>query len=171
MKKNLILYILLVFLIAANVFFLYLYMGKSDDSMPSMPERNENFIVKELGFNDNQLKQFNEKSKGHFEAMMDLSNGIKELKDNLFGTLSDDSVNEATIDSISALICELETKKEKEIYYHFKMIRNISNDAQKKKFEIILLDALRQGDQGNRPPPPNGQDGQRPRPPHPPKNK
>ena len=171
MKKNLILYILLVFLIAANVFFLYLYMGKSDDSMPSMPERNQNFIVKELGFNENQLKQFNEKSKRHFEVMMDLSNGIKELKDNLFGTLSDDSVNEATIDSISALICEIETKKEKEIYYHFRMIRDIANDEQKEKFEGILLDALRQRDQGNRPPPPNGQDGQRPRPPHPPKNK
>ena len=63
------------------------------------------------------------------------------------------------------------TKKEKEIYYHFRMIRDIANDEQKEKFEGILLDALRQGDQGNRPPPPNGQDGQRPRPPHPPKNK
>ncbi len=171
MKKNLILYILLVFLIAANVFFLYLYMGKSNDSMPSMPERNKNFIVKELGFNASQLEQFKENSKGHFKTMMGLSNDIKELKDNLFGTLSDDSVNEAAIDSISALICEKETEKEKEIYYHFRMIRDIANDKQKEKFEGILLDALRQGDQGNRPPPPNGQDDQRPRPPHPPKNK
>ena len=46
---------------------------------------------------------------------------------------------------------------------HFKMIQNIATDKQKEKFKTILMDALRQGDQGNRPPP-NGEDGRRPPP-------
>jgi hypothetical protein len=81
--------------------------------------------------------------------------------------LSQDSINETAIDSISSLICKKETEKEKEIFNHFRMIRDIANDKQKEKFESILMDALRQGDSGNRPPPPNGD--HRPPPPEEPK--
>ncbi|WP_405576747.1 proline-rich domain-containing protein [Winogradskyella sp. Asnod2-B02-A] len=164
MKKNTILYILVAFLIVVNGFFLFNYMSKSNDNAIKGPQDNKDFIVKELGFNKTQLAEFKQRSEGHFKTMMSLSDDIKELKDNLFGTLSNEAVNETAIDSISALICEKETKKEKEIYYHFRMIREIANDKQKEKFESILLDALRQGDQGNRPPPPNGEEGHRPPP-------
>ncbi len=164
MKKNTILYVLIIFLIVVNVFFLFNYIGKHNDNNPKKPQENRDFIVKELEFNETQLAQFREKSKGHHETIMRLSDDIKELKDSLFGTLSDGAINEATIDSISTLISEKETEKEKEIFYHFKMIRDIANDKQKEKFKGILMDALRQGDKGNRPPPPNGVEGHRPPP-------
>ena len=141
-------------------------MGKTNDNRPKEPERDRNFIVKELGFNADQLEQFNKNNKGHHESTMRLSETIKGLKDTLFSTLSNDEINESTIDSISALICEKEAKKEKEIFYHFKMIRDIANEKQKLKFDKILMDALRQGDRENRPPPPNGGEAHRPPPQH-----
>lgn len=141
-------------------------MGKNNDNRPSQSQRDKNIIVKELGFNTEQLKQFNEKSKGHHETIMRLSDDVRELKDKMFGTLSNDSINKKTIDSITSLICEKETEKEKEIFYHFKMIQDISNDKQKEKFKRILMDALRQGENANRPPPPNGDEGHRPPPRH-----
>ena len=88
MKKNLILYILLVFLIVVNGFFLFNYMGNSNKNKQKGPKGPGNFIVKELGFNEDQLKQFREKSRGHHQAMMDLSDNIKNLKDELFDRLS-----------------------------------------------------------------------------------
>tara|TARA_R110002049_G_scaffold207799_3_gene378220 strand:+ start:1679 stop:2107 length:429 start_codon:yes stop_codon:yes gene_type:complete len=139
-------------------------MGKSFDNSPKRPQENRNFIVKELGFNKTQLEQFRENSEGHHEIMMRLSDDVKNLKDNLFDRLSDNSINDATIDSISSLICEKEKQKEKEIFYHFKMIQDLSNDKQKEKFKTILKDALRQGGQGNRPPPPSKGKGHRPPP-------
>jgi hypothetical protein len=164
MKKNTFLYILLIFLIAVNGFFLFNYMGMHNDDRPEGSQRDKNFIVKELGFNAKQLEAFNKKSEGHHEKMEHLTDDVRVLKDKLFGTLNNDDVNEAVIDSISALICLKETAKEKEIFYHFRMIRDIANDKQKEKFKTILMDALRQGDQGNRPPP-DGADGHRPPPP------
>lgn len=164
MKKNTFLYILLVFLIAVNGFFLFNYMGIHNNDRPEGSQRDKNFIVKELGFNAKQLEAFNKKSEGHHETMMGLSAEIRVLKDKLFSTLTDDTVKVATIDSISSLICDKETQKEKEIFYHFRMIHDVANDKQKEKFKTILMDALRQGDQGNRPPP-NGADGHRPPPP------
>jgi hypothetical protein len=167
MKKNTVLYILLLALIILNGFFLYNYLGRPGNNKPNEPQKNKDFIVKELGFNAIQLEEFNEKSKGHHEIIMRLSDNIRDLKDSLFGMLSQDSINETAIDSISSLICKKETEKEKEIFNHFRMIRDIANDKQKEKFESILMDALRQGDSGNRPPPPNGD--HRPPPPEEPK--
>ena len=103
MKKNLVLYILLVFLIAVNGFFLFNYIGKNGNNGQKGTKGPENFILKELGFNDAQLEQFREKSQGHHETMINMSDDIRDLKDELFDNLSKDSVNESTIDSITHL--------------------------------------------------------------------
>jgi hypothetical protein len=164
MKKNVILYVLLVFLIVVNGFFLFNYIGNTSGNNINEPQRNRNFIVKELGFNKAQLEEFKEKSEGHHKTMIRLSDEVKELKDVLFSKLSDDFVDESVIDSISSLICEKEKVKEKEVFYHFKMIQELSNDTQKEKFKTIIMDALRQDEQGQRPPPPRDGEGHRPPP-------
>ncbi|WP_299123766.1 hypothetical protein [uncultured Winogradskyella sp.] len=176
MKKNTILYILIIFLIVANGFFLFNYMGKSNSNRPNRHQGNKDFIVKELGFSNIQLEQVKDRSKEHHEKMRRLSDDIKALKDNLFSKLTDVGVNKVDIDSITSLIGAKQTEKEKEIFNHFKMIQDIANEEQKEKFKKILIDALQRGDVGNKPPP-NGPDGHRP-PPHqdrgrrpPPRNK
>lgn len=155
MKKNTILYILLIFLIVVNGFFLFNYMGKGNGKNQLEPQRDKDFIVKELGFNKTQLAQFRENSVGHHETIMRLNDEVKILKDELFSNLTDNSISDVAIDSISDLVCEKEKELDKEVFSHFKMIQELSNDKQKEKFKIIIMDALRQGDQGNRPPPPN----------------
>lgn len=140
-------------------------MGKSNSKIQHEPQRDKDFIVKELGFSESQIAQFKENSKEHHKTMKRISDEIKILKDELFGKLSDDSVDEATIDSISALIGEKESVKDKEVFYHFKMIQELSNAKQKEKFKAIIMDALRQGDQGNRPPRLGEGEGHRPPPP------
>lgn len=129
-------------------------------------KRNRNFIVKELNFNATQLEQFNVKSEKHHEAMKRLSHEIKALKDELFPNIFDKAINESVIDSLMSLICEKEKEQEKEIFYHFRAIQDIANDEQKEKFKMILMDALRKGNQGNRPPPPPDNDRRRPPPRH-----
>lgn len=164
MKKNTILYILLIFLIVVNAFFLFNYMGKSNAENPKKSQRDRDFIVKELGFNEEQIAQFKENSKGHHEEIMSFSNDIKNLKDQLFNELSNDSIKKEILDSITSLIGEKEEKKQQEIFSHFKMIQELSNDKQKEKFKTIIMHALRGGERGNRPPP-NRRDGRRPPPP------
>lgn len=145
MKKNLILYILLVFLIVVNGFFLYNHIGSTTNKKPRKPQQPSNFIVKELGFNAVQLEQFREKNQKHKEAMMKLSEDIKDLKDALFNKLSDDSVNEKTIDSITSLLGQKEKEKRTNVFYHFKEIQNICNTKQKEKFRRIINHALHNG--------------------------
>ncbi|WP_157363113.1 hypothetical protein [Winogradskyella endarachnes] len=131
---------------------------KRGSDRPEKTQKDKEFIVKELGFNSEQIEKFELISEAHHHKMMRLSDDVRQLKDELFGGISAETVNEKAIDSISLLICEKETAKEKEIFYHFRKIQDIAKGEQKEKFKSILMDALRQGDDGNRPPP-RGEDG------------
>ena len=166
MKKNSILYLLLVFLIIANGFFLFNYIGNNKGKKLSRPQKHTNFIIKELNFNEAQLEQFKSIGQEHQDAMMTISDDIKGLKEALFNRLSSASVNEKSIDSITSLIGQKEKEKDTEVFYHFKSIQNICNDNQKEKFKKIINDALLRGKNEDRPPRPDSPDGHRPPPPN-----
>ena len=176
MRKNLLLYILLVFLIVVNGFFLYNYLGTGEKNEPMETDRPEEFLVKELGFDKSQRLQFRELGKMHHQNMQGLSKDIRGLKDELFKGLSDSALKDVNIDSIAALIGEKEKAKDLEVFSHFKQVQELCNDKQKEKFSKIIKDALRRGDQnqgpprgeapnGNRPPYLARPDGNRPPPP------
>lgn len=166
MKKNLLLYVLLVFLIVVNGFFLFNYLGTSDKTENrNRPKGPANFIVKELNFNDEQMLQFERVNRKHHHEMRRISDDIKQLKDALFNKISEVSINENAIDSITTLIGEKVKEKDIEAFYHFKSIQELCNDEQKEKFKRIINDALhKQGRKDNRPPLRNG-DGEHRRPP------
>ncbi|MGJ8550244.1 hypothetical protein [Winogradskyella wichelsiae] len=139
-------------------------MGNQIDFKPKEPRGNKDFIVEQLGFNDKQLTAFKEKSKGHHKIIIGLSDDVRVLKDQLFEKLSEKNVSESSIDSIASLISLKEKEKAKEVFYHFRMIQELSNDEQKEKFKMLIVNALRQGDQGRMPPPQRDGEGHMPPP-------
>ena len=152
MKKNLILYILLVVLIVVNVFFLFHFLGKNEVRMQKGNGGNpENFIAKELKFDDSQMKQFRDLSDAHREAMQTIAEETKVLKDDLFNKISEASVNDQDIDSITSLIGETEKAKDFTVFNHFRDIYDMCNESQKAKFNRIIKDAIHKGGPGGRP--------------------
>tara|TARA_B100000795_G_C22772702_1_gene428596 strand:+ start:867 stop:1358 length:492 start_codon:yes stop_codon:yes gene_type:complete len=149
MTKNTILYVLLAFLIIANGFFLYDYLGKPDRNGPR--NNPEQFIVKELNFNADQMQKFKGLGKNHRERMTQLQQEQKQLKDKLFSKISEKNINPLEIESITSLIGENNKNKDLEVFNHFRAIQGICNDPQKQKFKKIVIDALHKG-----PPPRNG---------------
>lgn len=166
MKKNVLLYILLAFLIVVNGFFLYNYMGIGNKEKQNGPQKPGDFIVKELGFNKSQLEQFRTLNKTHHQKMRHLSDDVRKLKEGLFDELSETTINNKLIDSITSLIGEKEKEKEAEIFYHFYSIQKICNAKQKEKFNNIIIDALHKG-RGEEQRPPHERGGEH-RPPPPP---
>ena len=149
MTKNTILYVLLTFLIIANGFFLYDYLGKPDRNGPR--KNPEQFIVKELNFNTNQMQEFKGLGKNHRERMRRLDQEQKQLKNQLFSKISEKNINPLEIERISSLIGENNKNKDLEVFNHFRAIQEICNAPQKQKFKKIVMDALHKG-----PPPRNG---------------
>lgn len=153
MKKNILLYILLAFLILVNGFFLIQYLGKPDKKGPRGPG---SFLAKELQFDTSQMEQFNKIEEGHQERIHVFVENSNKLKEELFDELSDTSANQQEIDSIISLIGKNAKAKELETFNHLRAVQDICNDAQKEKFRIIVKDALRRGRgrKGGPPPPP-----------------
>ena len=164
MKKNVLLYVLLFFLIIVNGFFLYIYLGKYDSKNEKRPVDPMNFVIQQLNFDESQLQQLTSINKEHLNNMMSLGDETKQLKDDLFNRLSDATVNEKIVDSITNLIGLKEKEKDTEAFYHFRSIQELCNDKQKEKFKKIINDALRKGGD-NRPPPPEGDNRNGPPPP------
>nr|WP_321233177.1 hypothetical protein [uncultured Psychroserpens sp.] len=159
MKKNIPLYILLVFLIIVNAFFLFNYLGKSNHK--GKRGNQNNFIVRELKFDDTQKQKLKDLEASHHKRIRTILEGSKELKGELFDKISMESISESEIDSIASLIGDIEKDKELETFYHFRAIQNICNDEQKEAFERIVKKALhRKGRNGS----PHGKrrDGDRP---------
>ncbi len=170
MKKNLLLYILLVFLIVVNGFFLFNYIGGSNATESSdRPEHRGpvNFIIKELNFNEDQMFQLEDLNREHHHRMRGIGGEIKQLKEALFNQISDKSLNENIIDSITSLIGEKVKERDIEIFYHLKGIEVLCNDQQKEKFKKIINEALhKEGRKQQRPPLGRGDGEHRPPPRH-----
>ncbi len=153
MKKNSLLYILLAFLILVNGFFVLTHLRKPAKRFMG-PEA---FIVKELKFDDSQIKKFNELTREHHETLKDLGDTTRDLKENLLSSTTDGSIIEHEIDSIIDLLGEKQKEKEKAMYNNMKAIHDLCNEEQKQKFQHIIRDAMHRNGahEGDRPPPPH----------------
>ena len=152
MKKNLLLYILLIFLIIVNGFFLFNYIGKPQMKGPPGPNGPSDFIAKQLNFDDIQMEQFRKIEDVHRDNNRKISEDLRELKRELFDNISDTSISEKKIDSITTLIGNKEKERDMEVFYHFRKIQSICNEKQKKRFNNIMKDAL-PNNKENSPPP------------------
>lgn len=178
MKKNLLLYILLGFLVLMNGFFLFKHFGGSNQKIHERPAPGK-FLVKELAFDSSQSQQFEKLDAAHREKMDAILDEIKVSKDMLFDKFSKENTRTSEIDSLAQILANKEVKKELETFRFFKAVGEICDEKQKVKFKSIIKHALRRqgppgqngpppggkGDEG-RPPPPNGH-GEEGRPPPP----
>lgn len=142
MKKNTLLYIILIVLLLANGYFISQHLGRSDrgDRRSRGPE---NFISKQLGLDASQLQQYQKLRTSHRETMKSIDADIRVLKDEFFSNLSNESIRPSEIDSIASLISEKEKLKDIGVFNHFKALRALCNDEQKAKFNEIMKDGLR----------------------------
>ena len=140
MKKNLLLYILIAFLIVVNGFFLFTNFRKPHLNDQKGPR---DFIVKALKFDENQKKSFELISEEHHQKMRTISKDIKSSKDDLLNRISNETIDVSEIDSLVVLIGKLEKNKEEELFYHVRAIREICDDNQKRQFMRIINDARR----------------------------
>lgn len=148
MKKQTILYMLLVFLLISNGFFLWHYLGKHDRRGGHKPE---SFITKKLNFDDKQMQEFKLLRDLHFDKIKSFSKEIRSLKKELFSKISDESINPAYLDSITSLIALQEKAKDVEVFNHLQKVRTLCNEEQTERFVKILNDAMERHGRRGRP--------------------
>ncbi|WP_369994080.1 hypothetical protein [Winogradskyella sp.] len=146
MKRQTILYILLIFLIISNGFFLVHYLSKKDHK-----NRKSQFsMIKALDFDEKQMQKFDSLKTIHFDKVKSISKEIGNLKEVMYSKMPDREVPPSFLDSITDLIALEEKKIDLEMFRHFQSVREICNEEQKEKLSKMINDAIkRRGRRGN----------------------
>lgn len=114
------------------------------------PPRPEDILKKELQLTDEQMNAYRELIREHRMIADPLESDMAELRKQLFNYDQPDSTKE----KIANAIAEKQAKLEMSFHDHFKKVRMLCTDEQKKKFDEVLLRALAAG----RPPRPRPRD-------------
>lgn len=147
MKKNTLLYIIIILLVGFNGYFIATQFNKQPKGKPGRPEM---FITKELNFNEEQMAQFEALIGPHEAKMREIMHRKKRLKDQLFELMFQSDAPQSAIDSILVEIGRNEQNRDRQVFEHFREVREICNESQRRKFEKILVHAMHR----DGPPPP-----------------
>lgn len=145
MKKQTILYLILIVLFLSNAFFIHHHLGRHGNK----EHRTRFSMAKELKFNEVQQKAYDSIRSLHFDKMRLYSRKITKLKEQLYKDNSENGVTDMQLDSITSLIANEEKNKDLEMYAYFRSVRNICDAQQKEKLTAIIKDAInRRGRRG-----------------------
>lgn len=169
MKKNLLLYILLGFLVVMNGYFLFKHFGAFDQKIAQRPSP-VNFISQQLDFDAEQLQKLEELDSAHRENLNTIFNDIRSLRDELFDKIGRETSDNSEIDSITSQIARMEKEKELESFHFFRAIGEICTEEQKVIFKTIIKDVLGRQGLPNRKGPSHGRPRDEGRPPPPPRH-
>lgn len=106
-------------------------MGHKNQS----PAQHQHYLAKRLNFNESQRAQFFELNEAHHTQMKNILDKKGTLNKTL---LSNVDTPDLAYDSICQSIGALSALEKKTMYLHFKEVRNICSEMQKKKFDKFI---------------------------------
>ena len=168
-------FLLLIFLNIATLTALWLM--KDGRPLPFLKEKDPksgvvDFLVKELGFDSLQKQKLIILRDAHQQKVMGLRKMNREAKDAFFDLLQRSDLPDSVIENGAKNAARFDQELDVLTFQHFREIRNLCTQEQKKKFENVIREVLKMigTPQGGRPqgPPPPRREGERPDGPPPP---
>ncbi len=111
---------------------------------PTMADNKgpEKFIIKELKFDEAQIESFNKLKFAHQDSVQALQRTGRELRENYFQLLRNDSTDQVLANQILIQIANNQKAIEHIAFEHFKSVKNICDSVQKVKFDSIILEVI-----------------------------
>lgn len=149
--------IVIIILIALNLFSIYFFVfhkriahrqhherdgfskHERQRDRSKMPDHGH-FITKELGFSEEQAREYQKMRKELFERMGNNRKEQKELRELMFKNLGNAAFN---IDSVAQRISQRQMETETAMFHHFKSIQALCTDEQKAKFDQTIKKIMR----------------------------
>jgi hypothetical protein len=163
--KRRILNIAIVLLLVANITTIALFWLRQEHNKPPMPPNNREggaagFLIKELNLDSTQVGAYLSLKQEHGKAAQENRNAIRLLKDSLFGYLQLPNTSDSAVQHIVQSLGANEAAANLALFAHFKKLRSLCNETQKKKFDEILFHAIHMIENGKKQrnmqaPPPN----------------
>ena len=133
MKKNKLSAFLIITLVCTNLILVFILFSRGH---PPEPKKH---IIKTLNFDKEQVLKYENLIKEHRHKISSLDQKIKDLKVNLYNSLSK-TENSVLPDSLSSEIAVLQKEIELTHYNHFKDIQKICRKDQLPSFNALSKD-------------------------------
>lgn len=137
MSSSKILKITVITILAINVAVIGYLLINKDGFMENKPPKPREIVIKKLGFEANQIKQYDITITKHQNKIKALDDSIRNTKNKLYTRLKESSTE---IDTNDSLVTQINTyQKEIEItnYNHFIEIKKICKPEQLEKFNAL----------------------------------
>jgi periplasmic protein CpxP/Spy len=140
------LYILIIgLLLVTNIGMLFFFMGdKRDNNGRNNKPKNDpsammkNFLKKDVGFNDQQIQQYDTLSKRHREKMKEQFDSLKTNKEEQFKELGSKGFNDSVIFEMANRSSEKQKLMELQMLNYFATVRKICTPEQQPKFDSLF---------------------------------
>jgi hypothetical protein len=153
--KSRILNIAIVLLLLANITTIGLFWIRQEDNKPPMPRNNREggaagFLIKELHLDSVQVGAYLSLKQEHGKAAQENRNAVRVLKDTLFAYLQLPNTSDSSVQHIVQSLGAKEAAANFALFAHFKKLRALCNETQKKKFDEILFKAIHMIEDGKK---------------------
>jgi hypothetical protein len=143
MKKNSLLYLLIIVLVISNAVFVFLHFKKHNRGERHNPG---SFVAKQLDFNESQMIKFEALNKDHENEMKSIFKETKKIKDQLFTNIGNKDYSTKELDSLTNSMGYKMALRGKITFTHFNAILKIcETEQQKKDFKSIIKKAMQRG--------------------------
>jgi protein CpxP len=155
-KNKFLTWAVILLLLANTATIVAFWMGRKNHG-PELKGPPAEFLIKELGLDKTQQKQFLQLVAAHREAANGLREQIRESKDKFFNLLQQPGIADSTRANEAEAVSQLTKQLDLLTFEHFKQVRALCNTDQQRKFDNIIHDVLRSmggpGPHPNGPPP------------------
>ncbi len=143
---------IIAILVVANIIMIALFLQKKEEPVKQSYRQNKKayitaFLQKDIGFNQQQLQQFDTLSNHHQERTRGMYEKIKGNKEEQFKQLVAGNFTDSTINAIAEQSATAQKAMEVMSFNHLKNIRLICKPGQLQKFDAMFGKVLnRRGD-------------------------
>lgn len=142
LKNNKTLVFIIAVLLLSNIALLYLFVWKDKGGKKQNNKSFREYMIQTLrndvGFNDDQIAQYEQLSNTHKEAMKSLFDGIKAEKESLYKLLLDSPVPDSLFNYHLNMIGERQKNIDQKIFNHFLTLRGVCTADQRPKYDSLV---------------------------------
>ena len=144
-RNNKTLVFIIAILLLSNIALLYSFVtkgGKNDHPESEKSTSARKYMIEtltnEVGFNQEQIAQYEQMSDKHKQIIKPLFQEIKLTKDSLYKMLEEAAVSDSTVNYYLNMIGEKQKSIDQKIFYHFLSLREICTAEQRSKFDTVV---------------------------------
>ncbi|MBO9617734.1 MAG: hypothetical protein J7539_01755 [Niabella sp.] len=147
-RSKSLLFVIIILLITniALLVYTFVFLKKGPDEHKK--DGFTNVLRKEVGFSDDQIKQFNVLKEKHWATAKADMEHIRRIKQEIFDLTKETSVSDSAVNILADSIATLQKGVEINIFKHLKETRQICTPEQMPKYDSLMKKMIRQGRPG-----------------------